>query len=177
MSLYNLDVGVYLQFIIVAGSLGVDRHPVIRGLVGLLRKDGARQVAVISSQHGNPCMDDSFIADNDVMAREMVGGCVNCSLKTDLLSCVRDILRQGRPDFLIFEPSGTTDPGTIKDALIDAKEINVEKVTTLLVLDSEDFERTWSIFQRPLRNHLREADLVLALGWESISENQKESLM
>ncbi|MDD3398449.1 MAG: GTP-binding protein [Candidatus Methanomethylophilaceae archaeon] len=166
-----------MHFIIVSGSLGVDRHSIIRGLMRSLRSDGSRRVAVISSQHGEPCMDDSFISDNGVLARDMKGGCVSCSLKTDLVSIMREIHLQGRPEFVIFEPSGTTDPGKVKDALDDAVDLDVHKVTFILVLDACTFEKTWSMFQRPLRNHMREADLVLVYGWEDISDEDRHRFM
>jgi G3E family GTPase len=168
---------VSLNFIIVSGVLGVDRHGVIKGLVHALHAGRGSRVAVIASEHGPPCMDSPFISEHEVLARDLRGGCVACSLKTDLIDCIRGILRDGQPDVIIFEPAGTADPGIVRDALEDCSGVAIDKVVSILVLDATLFYQTWRMFQRPLRNHVLQADLALAFGLDAVSGAEREDIV
>lgn len=158
-----------MHFIIVSGLLGVDRSSVILDIIDSLHGEKGCKMALILNDFANKRINEEVKLRYGLQVKDLKGGCISCSLKTDLIDNIKDLQAMVNPDVILFEPSGTTDPEIVKNALKDCSGLNISKISCIVLLDAEIFPQTWQMFERPLRNHLKSADLVLAKNMYGLS--------
>jgi len=165
-----------MHFIIVSGLLGVDRSSVILDIIDSLYQEKGCRMALILNDFANKRMSDEVKSRYGLQVKDLKGGCISCSLKTDLIDNIKDLQAMANPDIILFEPSGTTDPQIVINALHDCNGLNISKISCIVLLDAEIFPQTWQMFERPLHNHLKSANLVLAKNMSRISPEDLNSM-
>jgi G3E family GTPase len=149
-----------MHLIIVSGMLGVGKTSVILKMAGPLMKEG-KKVVIIENDFGAMGVDSEVLEKNGLMVRDLKGGCVCCTLKANLIDDLRLLNTQYSPDTVIVEPTGIADPSYILSSLDGVPGLGVDRISIVDVIDAERFVKTKKMFERPMRNHLKVADLVL----------------
>jgi G3E family GTPase len=147
--------------LLVAGYLGAGKTTLLNHL---LADPGRRRIATIVNDFGAIDIDAALLGavSDDVIS--LKNGCICCSLQGDLLRTLSSVIkRDPRPDAIVIETSGVSDPAEIIRNLMDPvifKVAPLETVVTLVdarrVIDMPDLadDALW-------RSQLRAADFVL----------------
>lgn len=106
-----------LPTLVVSGFLGAGKTTLINEL--LAQKPGDERVGVIVNDFGRINVDGCLLQHGADRLIELSGGCICCSLQTDLARAVRTLA--DRPDLhrLIIEASGISGLGALLHALAD----------------------------------------------------------
>src|SRR5262249_48415457 len=94
---------------IITGFLGSGNTPLVRHLVehGL----GGRQVALIVKEFGEVGFDGRAVEGLNVERMvELTGGCICCSLGSDFLLAVEEIVELIAPELILIETTGLAEP-------------------------------------------------------------------
>lgn len=158
-----------MHFIIISGLLGVDRSSAIVDMIEVLNEGQECKIALILNDFTYKRIGEEVRSKYDIQVKELKGGCISCSLKTDLVGIVKEIQIKADPDVILLGPSGATDPETIVNTLRESNGLAISKISCIVLLDAELFSKTWQMFERPLHNHLRFAKLVLAKNVNRVS--------
>src|ERR1700743_2264339 len=121
--------------VLVAGFLGAGKTTVVNHL--LAHAEGKRIAAVVND-FGAINIDAELITGAADGVVSLSNGCICCSLESDLLRTLANLLRRDpRPEFIVIETSGVADPTDVVRNLMDPvvwKEAPLE--TVLCVVDA-----------------------------------------
>ena len=79
----------------------------------LANKDPAEKWAVLVNEFGEVGIDGALLADSGAMVKEIPGGCMCCVNGLPMQVGLNTLLRQGKPDRLLIEPTGLGHPKQI----------------------------------------------------------------
>ena len=149
-----------LPVTIVSGYLGAGKTTLINRL---LAEDHGLKLAVIVNDFGAVNIDDTLIQDTDGGKIALTNGCVCCTMGDDLSLALREVLnRTGRPDHLVIEASGISDPVAIANSVLNESGLSYGGIVSLV-----DAENAATLLNDPLvapqaEQQIRAADLVIA---------------
>ena len=100
---------------LIIGFLGSGKTTSILHL--LANKDPAEKWAVLVNEFGEVGIDGALLADSGAMVKEIPGGCMCCVNGLPMQVGRNTLLRQGKPDRLLIEPTGLGHQKQILDLL------------------------------------------------------------
>jgi G3E family GTPase len=149
-----------MRLIIVAGLLGVGKTSVILRMLDPMMAKGLK-VVVIENDFGAMGVDSEVLEKNGMKVRDLKGGCICCTLQSGLVDSLRLLQIEYDPDYVIVEPSGIADPEFVINSVTDIDGIDLDGIFSAIVVDCERFLKVKRMFERPLRNQLKVADIAL----------------
>ncbi len=119
---------------LITGFLGSGKTTSILHL--LANKDPAEKWAVLVNEFGEVGIDGALLADSGALLKEIPGGCMCCVNGLPMQVGLNTLLRQGKPDRLLIEPTGLGHPKQILDLLTaPVYEPWIDLRATLCILD------------------------------------------
>ena len=103
---------------IITGFFGAGKTTAIRALFE--RRPAGEKWAVLVNEFGDVPIDQAAMETkptDEIVIREIAGGCMCCTMNLPMRVGVTEILRQARPDRLLIEPTGLGHPAGIIDEL------------------------------------------------------------
>lgn len=107
-------VAVYL----LTGFLGSGKTTLLRRLIADAQSRGL-QPAVLMNEVGDVNL-DGMAVDAEVPMAELLGGCICCTIKSDVGSELVQLIMRYRPDVVFIESTGVAQPLEILDAVSEA---------------------------------------------------------
>ena len=146
---------------LITGFLGSGKTTSILHL--LANKDPAEKWAVLVNEFGEVGIDGALLADSGAMVKEIPGGCMCCVNGLPMQVGLNTLLRQGKPDRLLIEPTGLGHPKQILDLLTaPVYEPWLELRATLCLLDPRQLLDEKTINNDNFRDQLASADIIVA---------------
>ena len=146
---------------LITGFLGSGKTTSILHL--LANKDPAEKWAVLVNEFGEVGIDGALLADSGAMVKEIPGGCMCCVNGLPMQVGLNTLLRQGKPDRLLIEPTGLGHPKQILDLLTaPVYEPWLELRATLCLLDPRQLLDEKAINNDNFRDQLASADIIVA---------------
>lgn len=121
---------------ILTGFLGAGKTTLLNRI--LTGNHGLR-VAVLVNDFGSINVDADLVVgvEDDVMS--LANGCVCCSIRDDLIETVEAVLsRDERPEYIILEASGVSDPSSIAMTFTDQKFRHLIRLDSIMCLVDAD---------------------------------------
>ena len=157
-----------LPVTIISGYLGAGKTTLINRL---LAADHGLKLTVIVNDFGAINIDDTLIQDTAGGTIALTNGCACCTMGDDLSLALRDILnRPDRPDHLIIEASGISDPVAIANSVLNEIGLSYGGIVTLV-----DAENAGTLLSDPLvapqaEQQIRAADLVIVSKCDGMNQ-------
>ncbi|ELY7488550.1 GTP-binding protein [Cronobacter turicensis] len=146
---------------LITGFLGSGKTTTIRHL--LAHKDPAEKWAVLVNEFGEVGIDGALMADSGALLKEIPGGCMCCVNGLPMQVGLNTLLRQGKPDRLLIEPTGLGHPKQILDMLTsEVYEPYIDLRATLCLLDSRQLLDEKYTANENFRDQLAAADIIVA---------------
>lgn len=123
-----------IPVIIVSGFLGCGKTTFLRNLLPMCGELGLKP-ALIINEVGDVDVDGHLLADLHAEQVRLIGGCVCCTLQSQLADTVYDVLERRSVDLIIIECSGLSNPMDVVNALSApamVKDIAVSHIICLL---------------------------------------------
>ena len=100
---------------IISGFLGAGKTTLIKKLLtGSVAKE---KIILLENEYGEVGVDGSFMKDSGIIVDELNSGCICCTLKTDLIEQIGEIMRMERFDYIVIEASGICEPEPIAQTI------------------------------------------------------------
>lgn len=148
---------------ILAGFLGTGKTTLLKQILQLEQQQ-KRKVAVLMNELGEISIDSDAVGEG-VPLKELLGGCICCTIQDKLEGQLQGLLLEHRPDAIYIETTGAAHPVEVLDAVLSplfAGSIEMKGIIT--TVDGT----LWSVrsqfqpqIQQLLVEQVRHADLVL----------------
>ncbi|MCU6683079.1 GTP-binding protein [Leclercia sp. 29361] len=146
---------------LITGFLGSGKTTSILHL--LANKDPGEKWAVLVNEFGEIGIDGALLADNGALVKEIPGGCMCCVNGLPMQVGLNTLLRQGKPDRLLIEPTGLGHPKQILDLLTaPVYEPWIDLRATLCLLDPRQLLDEKYVQNENFRDQLAAADIIIA---------------
>lgn len=146
---------------LITGFLGSGKTTTILHL--LAHKPAGEKWAVLVNEFGEVGIDGALLADSGALLKEIPGGCMCCVNGLPMQVGLNTLLRQGKPDRLLIEPTGLGHPKQILDMLTaEVYQPWLDLRATLCLLDARQLLDERSINNDNFRDQLAAADIIIA---------------
>jgi G3E family GTPase len=145
---------------LISGFLGSGKTTLLNRI---LAGDHGRRIAVMVNDFGEVSIDAELVESADETSITLANGCICCSIASDLIGAVRDVLRRPQPpEQLVVEMSGIADPGSVlRTFSVMEKTWPLHVDAVLSLVDSEHFPEEGEEHHVLAREQLVLADVVL----------------
>lgn len=148
-----------LPAVVVGGYLGAGKTTLVNRL---LRHAGGRRIAVLVNDFGDVPIDADLIESRDGDVLNLAGGCICCSVGSDLLGALLTLPgRVPPPDLLLIETSGVALPGAVARSARLAPGIEVDGIVVLADAETVRERAADRYVGDTVGAQLRDADLLV----------------
>ncbi|MFH7825308.1 CobW family GTP-binding protein [Kluyvera chengduensis] len=146
---------------LITGFLGSGKTTSILHL--LANKPADEKWAVLVNEFGEVGIDGALLADSGALLKEIPGGCMCCVNGLPMQVGLNTLLRQGKPDRLLIEPTGLGHPKQILDLLTaPVYEPWIDLRATLCVMDPRQLLDEKIATNENFRDQLAAADIIVS---------------
>lgn len=161
-----------IEIILLSGFLGSGKTTLLQRLLEE-EKSAGRKVAVVMNEIGQYSVDSRAIEDGTPL-KELLNGCICCSMKDELELTLLSLFTQEQPDVIYIEATGAAHPVDILDACLHpliAPYVQIRSVVSLL--DAERWlakDKLSPQVRTLLTEQIRHADDILINKVDRVSE-------
>lgn len=163
-----------LPVTILSGYLGAGKTTLINRL---LAEDHGLNLMVMVNDFGAVNIDEALIESRTASTLALTDGCICCSMDQDLQMALRRlVIQKERPDHVLIEASGVSDPASIAETVQSIPELSYGGIVSLV-----DAENAPALLQDGnvgdlVRQQIQSADLVLVTKAKEIPDLLKTNL-
>lgn len=166
------------EIYLLAGFLGSGKTTLLKQLL-MEEKKHNRKVAVMMNELGKVSIDSDAV-DEDVPLKELLDGCICCSIQDKLEAQLQGLLVVEKPEVIYIEATGAAHPVEVLDAVLSplfADKINVKGIISVVDgkrwLDRNKFSPQ---VRQLLIEQVRHADLILLNKTDELTEAEQSRL-
>jgi G3E family GTPase len=125
---------------ILTGFLGAGKTTLLNYL---LHQDHGYRFALIINEVGRIGIDGALVETQRDEVVELSNGCMCCTVRTDLIKGVQNLLKKGGFDYLLIETTGIAEPGPIAQTFLNIPQLQqyVRLDAIITVVDVEQIEK------------------------------------
>jgi G3E family GTPase len=161
---------------VISGFLGAGKTTLANALLAHYLKAGERAVYIVN-ELGETDTDAELIRSEGFTAMELVGGCVCCTLRTNLLQALPEVIKTFKPTKIVFETSGIFIYDQFESVLQDEflrTRCRVER--TVAVVDSLNVQRRTQLAGNFIENQMKNASVIVLSKLERFGGDLDELL-
>jgi G3E family GTPase len=166
------------EIYILSGFLGSGKTTLLKRLLEDERNQG-RRTAVMMNELGKVSIDSEAV-DRDVALKELLGGCICCSIQDKLEAQLQGLLLNEKPDVIYIETTGAAHPVEVLDAVLSplfADRLIIKGIVTTVDGQRWQNRRTLSPqIQQLLMEQVRHADLLIINKMNEMTEMEQAKL-
>ncbi|MGM0873781.1 MAG: CobW family GTP-binding protein [Bacillota bacterium] len=166
-----------VDIFILSGFLGSGKSTLLKDLIHL-EKNRGRKIGVLMNELGTISIDSSIIP-NGTPLKEMLNGCICCSIKGELSLQLKFLLEEYELDVIYIEATGAANPLDVVDACthpVIAGYVNIKAVITVVNAKQWHENKISIKLRKLLIAQVKYADIVLINKTDLIRENVQVSL-
>jgi len=156
-----------------SGFLGSGKTTIIGHLIDDLQGQGI-QVAYVKNEVGTDTVDEDIIRGKNITTKELLNGCICCTLVGNFHSALTEIVETIHPDRIIIEASGAGDPTAIALTLQSHPLIHRDGVVT--VIDVVNYNGV-PMFDKVAQRQAEFTDLIIFNKVEEVTEERKQQVV
>ena len=163
-----------MQILIISGFLGAGKTSLLIPFVKRLTSLDKR-VAVVENEIGEKGVDDLYLREKDFYVKEIYHGCICCSLRTNLITCLLELEKEYKPEVVVMEPTGVADPQLLLSSL-SGYPGNLDSKVMVSVVDAERFEDIVDLKTAIALDGIKSADVIALNKVDLITPEHLEKL-
>jgi G3E family GTPase len=166
------------EIYLLSGFLGSGKTTLLKRLLEDEKKKN-RKVAVMMNELGKVSI-DSNIVEEDVALKELLGGCICCSIQDKLEAQLQSLLWKEKPEVIYIETTGVAHPVEVLDAVLSpnlADQFIIKGVVT--IIDGERWLARHSLspqLQQLLLEQVKHADFIIINKADMLTDSDQSKL-
>jgi len=158
---------------VFTGFLGSGKTTIIANIIEQLQQSG-QQVVYIKNEIGAENIDAQIMKGKHITSRELLNGCICCTLVGPFLTAINEIIEQFTPERIIIEASGAADPAAI--ALMVDGHPRLERDSVISIIDVVNFSG-YKDLSITAKNQTKFTDLIVFNKVELVDLEQKRRVV
>ncbi|MCM3030612.1 GTP-binding protein [Niallia sp. MER 6] len=163
------------EVFILSGFLGSGKTTLLKRLLTHEKEEG-RKVAVLMNEFGDISIDSNEV-EADVPLKELLGGCVCCTIQDKLEGQLQSLLIEEKPDVIYLETTGAAHPVETMDSILSpifADKLLLKGIITVMdgKLWLERSKMSPAVGQL-LIEQIRHANMILINKQDQLTEAEK----
>lgn len=157
---------------LITGFLGAGKTTAIRHLLEHGR-DGERW-AVLVNEFGKVGIDQAVLGSDEVVIREVPGGCLCCTNHLPLQVALSQLLARANPSRVLIEPTGLGHPARVLELLREAhwREV-LEVCATITLVDARELSDPRVLAHDTFRAQIEAADVLVFSKDDALSDAER----
>jgi G3E family GTPase len=168
-----------VEVYILSGFLGSGKTTLLTNILKL-EKELDRKIAVVMNELGKVSIDSNAIS-SDTPLKELLNGCVCCTIQGQLEAHLQGLLYEHDLDAIYIETTGVAHPVEVLDACMSplfADKLVVRSITTIVDANRWQDRHRFSIqMQKLLQEQVLHADVILINKIDQLTEQQQASIV
>ena len=164
---------------ILSGFLGSGKTTLLKRLLEDERTLG-RKVAVLMNELGQVSIDSDAV-EEDVVLKELLGGCICCSIQDKLEAQLQGLLIEEQPDVIYIETTGAAHPVEVLDSILSplfADQLLIKGIiTTVDGTRWKDRKALSPQLQQLILEQVKNADFILINKINELKEDEQAQLV
>lgn len=151
-----------MKLVQIAGWLGSGKTTLVIALAKALGGHGLK-VAIVVNEIGAVPVDGKVIEEYGLTVKDIGGGCVCCQVAGTMMSTIRILAGEMRPDIIMVEPTGMAVPGSVAETVrTGAGKAGIEMGPVIVLLDTTREEKLlhYETLKRLIVKQLEDADII-----------------
>lgn len=161
-----------MRLVVISGFLGSGKTTAMLSFVREAMLAGGK-VAVIVNEIGEIGVDNVILKQAGANVWELLGGCICCTLAGSLGATLAMLAADHAPDIVFMEPSGASQPSSIRTALgRHGVAALVQETRWLAIIDPLRLEELVAVLEPLMESQIRNADAAIISKIDSASSTQ-----
>ena len=165
-----------MDLLMISGFLGSGKTSMVLSTIERITQRKHKKVVIIVNDFGQIGIDGKVMEKFGLKVTEMPTGCICCTLGSDLLTTLRSVAEGFKPDLVIIEPTGVADPEAIHETLKLYNGPPIGAVRIVIILDAVRYPVIVKALERPLKNQLKAANLIVINKLDEVDESAVRSI-
>ncbi|SEK34376.1 GTPase, G3E family [Colwellia chukchiensis] len=165
---------------IVSGFLGAGKTTLLNRILNSdIYANKGLKIAVMVNDFGELNIDSQLVVSAEQNMINLENGCICCTVESDLIEQLRKLLqmRSGRPDVILIETSGVSEPSKVVNTLRYPEFKNQLSVDAVIsMLDAEQFNQLEGTMKRLAMDQLSAADIVVINKTDLVNQQQLQQI-
>lgn len=163
---------------VLSGFLGSGKTTLLKEILKK-EKEMGRKVAVLMNELGKVSIDSNEI-EKDVPLKELLGGCVCCTIQDEVEAQIQTLLVEDKPDVIYFETTGAAHPVETIDGILSpifADRLRFKGIITV-INGKQWLERSTlnAPIQQLIIEQARHASLLIVNKEDQLTEAEKAKI-
>ncbi|NQV91578.1 GTP-binding protein [Candidatus Woesearchaeota archaeon] len=141
--------------LLIAGYLGAGKTTLLKHIL----KNTDKKVAILMNEFGEIGIDTVEIEKENVSVKELLEGCVCCSLQGELEAGLKEIIKDYTPDMIIVETTGIAEADNL--VLSIDEDIDFVSLDAVITVVDADIMQRFPEVSGSAEIQIRSADLLL----------------
>lgn len=167
------------EIYILAGFLGSGKTTLLKQLLQDEKENG-RKVAVLMNELGKVSIDSDAI-DDDIPLKELLDGCICCTIQDKLEGQLQGLLTLEKPDVIYIEATGAAHPVEVLDAVLSPLfATSIVPKGIISILDSARWRNRKELTPQVLQlliEQIRHADCLLVNKIDLLTEDEQAKVI
>lgn len=167
-----------IEVYILSGFLGSGKTTLLKRLLEDEHLLG-RKVAVMMNELGEVSIDSNVIKE-DVTLKELLGGCICCSIQGELEAQLQGLILDEKPDVIYLETTGAALPVEVLDSILSplfADHLTIKGIiTTVDALRWMNRKSLSPQLQQLILEQVRHADFLIINKMDDLSESDQAKI-
>ncbi|WP_100407562.1 CobW family GTP-binding protein [Bacillus solitudinis] len=162
-----------VDVVILSGFLGSGKSTLLSRLLSYENQKG-RQVAVLMNELGKVNIDSSYVPTN-VPIKEMLNGCICCSIQGELSTQLKNLTEDHKLDVIYIEATGAAHPLDVLDACTHpllVETIQIHAVITIVNAKQWLEQKMNKSLKKLIAYQVKFADVVLINKIDQVTEDE-----
>jgi G3E family GTPase len=164
---------------ILSGFLGSGKTTLLQRLLEHWKEQGLRP-AVVMNELGEVNL-DGLLVEQTVPMAELLGGCICCSIRSDLSTELATLIKKESPDVVVIEATGAANPLEIVDGVTEISLYQkVELKSLITVVDAahllELYRKQQGATYRLMQEQIRCASILILNKIDRVSAEEVEEI-
>lgn len=164
-----------MRLLVLTGFFGSGKTTfLLRALRFATREAGLRTV-LVQNEIGRVGVDPEVFHRDDLIVKELLGGCICCSLSTRLVSVLLTLALEKTADLVCIEASGIATPGMVR-GMLAGTDLAALPLLQVNILDAVRLERVEKMLALPIiRQGIEASDLCVVNKIDAAPAGFRES--
>ena len=156
---------------IFSGFLGAGKTTLLKKMLSECYKN--EKVVVVENEFGKVGIDGDILQNTDVQVKEVVGGCICCSLAGNLHMAFTQLIKDYSPDRILIEPSGVSVLSDVMELINRfSKAMPIVINASITVVDAKQVKAFLPVFSDFYTNQMKNANCVILSRVEEVDDEK-----